>query len=124
MHIPSMPVTMPLIRTGRLKAIAVTSLKRSPVLPDVPTVAETLPGYESLAWYGFVAPKGTPPAVIARLNTEIQKALAQPDLVESFSKQGADPTYMRPKEFGDFIKAELERWGIAVKAAGLQPGNL
>ena len=124
MHIPSMPVTMPLIKAGRLKAIAVTSLKRSPVLPDVPTVAETLPGYESLAWYGFIGPKGTSPAVIARLNTEIQKALALPDLVESFSKQGADPTYMGPRDFGDYIKAELKRWGVAVKAAGLQPGNL
>ena len=124
MHIPSMPVTMPLIKAGRLKAIAVTGLKRSPVLPDVPTVAETLPGYESLAWYGFIGPKGTPTAAIARLNTEIQKALALPDLIESFSKQGADPTYMGPREFGDYIKAELKRWGVAVKAAGLQPGNL
>lgn len=124
MHIPSMPVAVPLIKAGRLKAIAVTSAKRSPVFPDVPTVAETLPGYESLAWYGFIGPTGTPPAVIARLTTEIQKALKLPDLIEAMSKQGADPVYMGPKEFGEYIKAELKRWGIAVKAAGLKPGNL
>ncbi len=124
MHIPSMPVAVPLIKAGRLKAIAVTSTKRSPVFPDVPTVAETLPGYESLAWYGFIGPKGTPPAAIARLNTEIQKALKLPDLIEAMSKQGADPTYLGPKEFGEYINAELKRWGIAVKAAGLKPGNL
>ena len=124
MHIPSMPVAVPLIKAGRLKAIAVTSTKRSPVFPDVPTVAETLPGYESLAWYGFIGPKDTPPAVITRLNTEIQKALKLPDLIEAMSKQGADPVYMGPKEFGEYIKAELKRWGVAVKAAGLKPGNL
>jgi len=123
MHIPSMPVTMPLIKTGRLRAIAVTSLKRSPVLPDVPTVAETLPGYESLAWYGFVGPRGTPAPIVARLDGEIRKALAQPDLIDSFSRQGADPVHMGPKEFGAFIRAELKQWGAAVKAAGLQPGN-
>jgi tripartite-type tricarboxylate transporter receptor subunit TctC len=123
MHIPSMPVTMPLINTGRLRAIAVTSLKRSPVLPDVPTVAETLPGYESLAWYGFIGPRGMPAAVVARLDGEIQKAVAQPDLVESFSKQGADPVHMGPKAFAGFIREELKRWGMAVKAAGLEPGN-
>jgi tripartite-type tricarboxylate transporter receptor subunit TctC len=124
MHIPSMPVTMPMISTGRLRAIAVTSLKRSPVLPDVPTVAETLPGYESLAWYGFIGPRGMPAAVVARLDGEVQKALAQPDLIESFSKQGADPVHMGPKAFAGFIREELKRWGMAVKAAGLQPGAL
>ena len=124
LHIPSMPVTVPFIKSGRLKAIAVTSTKRSPVFPDVPTVAETLPGYESLAWYGFIAPKGTPPAVIARLNTEIEKATKMPDFIDALAKQGADATYLGPKAFGDYISAELKRWGEAVKAAGLKPGNL
>lgn len=124
LHIPSMPVTVPFIKAGRLKAIAVTSSKRSPVFPEVPTVAETLPGYESLAWYGFIGPKGMPQPVIARLTAEIQKAVKMPDLVEALSKQGADPTYMNPKEFGEYIKAELKRWGEAVKTAGLKPGNL
>lgn len=124
MHIPSMPVAVPLIKSGRLKGIAVTGTKRSPVFPEVPTVAETIPGYESLAWYGFIAPKGTSQAVVARLNADIQKALKLPDLVDAMSKQGADPTYLGPKEFDSYIKAELKRWGAAVKAAGLKPGNL
>ncbi len=124
LHIPSMPVTVPLIKAGRLKAIAVTGAKRSPVFPDVPTVAETFPGYESLAWYGFIGPKGTPQPVIARLNAEIEKVVRMPDFIEALSKQGADPTYMGAKAFGDYIRAELKRWGEAVKTAGLKPGNL
>ena len=121
LHIPSMPVTMPFIKAGRLKAIAVTSPKRSPVLPDVPTVAETLPGYESLAWYGFLAPRGTPAAIVARISGEVQKALQQPDVIQSFSVQGADPTYRNPAAFGAYIKEDLARWAKAVKDAGLKP---
>lgn len=123
-HIPSMPVTMPLIQSGRLRAIAVTSSKRSPVLPDVPTVAETLPGYESLAWYGFIGPRGMPAAIVARLNTEVSRALKQPDLISAMSRQGAEPTYMNASAFAQYIETELKRWGTAVKTAGLKPGNL
>jgi tripartite-type tricarboxylate transporter receptor subunit TctC len=122
LHIPSMPVTMPFITSGRLKAIAVTSAKRSPVLPNVPTVAETLPGYESLAWYGLLAPRGTPPAIVAKLNDAVDKALKSPEVINAYSKQGADPAYKNPKEFAAYIQAELKRWGAAVKAAGLKPG--
>jgi tripartite-type tricarboxylate transporter receptor subunit TctC len=124
MHIPSMPVAMPLIKAGRLRAIAVTSTKRSPALPDVPTVAETIPGYESLAWYGFIAPRGTPRAIIERLSSEVATILRRSDVIESMSVQGADPTYMGPQEFGEYISAELKRWESAVKAAGLKPGSL
>jgi tripartite-type tricarboxylate transporter receptor subunit TctC len=124
MHIPSMPVAMPLIKAGRLRAIAVTSSKRSPALPDVPTVAETLPGYESLAWYGFVAPRGTPQAVVQRLASEVATVLKRPEVIESMSVQGAEPTYMGPAAFGEYISAELKRWEAAVKAAGLKPGSL
>lgn len=123
-HMPSMPVAMPLIKAGRLKAIAVTSTKRSPALPNVPTVAETVPGYESLAWYGLIVPTGTPGAIVARLSGEVKKALGRPDLTESFSVQGAEPTYHNPSEFGAWIRTELKRWGAAVKAAGVKPGNL
>ncbi len=120
-HIPSMPVAMPLIRAGRLKAIAVTSPKRSPALPNVPTVGETLPGYESDAWYGITAPRATPTAIVSRISAEVEKALQKADLIESFSNQGAQPTYENAQQFGAFIKAELARWGKAVKDAGLQP---
>jgi tripartite-type tricarboxylate transporter receptor subunit TctC len=122
--IPSIPLTMPLITAGRLRAIAVTSTKRSQVLPDVPTVSETLPGYESYAWYGFVAPARTPGAIITRLSSELEKILRMPDVANSLSKQGADPTFMNSAEFGNYIRAELKRWGDVVKAAGLKPGSL
>jgi tripartite-type tricarboxylate transporter receptor subunit TctC len=121
LHIPSMPVTMPFIKAGRLKAIAVTSPKRSPVLPEVPTVAETLPGYESLAWYGLLAPRDTPAAIISRISSEVQKALQEPDVISSFSVQGADPTYRNPAAFAAYIKEDLARWAKAVKEAGLKP---
>jgi tripartite-type tricarboxylate transporter receptor subunit TctC len=122
-HIPSMPVAMPLIQAGRLKAIAVTSTKRSPALPDVPTVAETLPGYESLAWYGLVAPRGTPASIVTRVTREVERAVKMPDVVAAMSKQGAEATYMNPQAFGEYIRAELKRWGSAVKTAGLKPGT-
>ncbi|MCW5605288.1 MAG: tripartite tricarboxylate transporter substrate binding protein, partial [Burkholderiales bacterium] len=122
--IPSIPTTMPLITAGRLRPIAVTSTKRSPVLPDVPTVSETLPGYESYAWYGFVAPARTPDAIVTRLSNELEKILRMPEVVDSLSKQGADPTFMNPAEFGKYIRAELKRWGDVVKTAGLKPGSL
>jgi len=122
--IPSMPLTMPLIAAGRLRPIAVTSAKRSPVLPEVSTVGETLPGYESYAWFGFVAPARVPEVIIKRLSGEIEKILRQPDVARSLSVQGAEPTYMNPGAFGDYIRAELKRWGETVKAAGLRPGKL
>lgn len=120
----SFPSQIPLIKAGRLRAIAVTGAKRSPAFPDLPTVAETLPGYDSVAWYGFTVPRGTPQAVINRFATEVENALKRPDLLEAFSIHGAEPTYMNPKQFGDYINTELTRWGAAVKAAGLKPGNL
>lgn len=123
-HIPSLPVTVPFIKSGRLRAIAVTSLKRSPVLPDVATVAETLPGYESLAWYGLLAPARTPPAVVERIAAEVRRALAMPDVSEALSKQGADPTFRDPQGFGQYIREDLARWSAAVKAAGIKPGQL
>lgn len=123
-HIPSMPVAMPLIWANRLKAIAVTSEKRSPALPNVPTVSETLPGYESYAWYGLITPAGTPSAVISRLSATVGKALQARDLIESFSVQGAEPTYKNSAEFRTYIKNELARWRKAVMDAGLKPGNL
>ena len=120
----SLPVTKPFLDSKRLKAIAVTSAQRSSLLPGVPAVAEMLPGYESTAWYGFLARSGTPKAIIDRLSDEIGKALKRPDLVAALLTQSADPTYMNPVEFDTFIKAEFARWGKATKDAGLKPGNL
>src|SRR5215510_13342486 len=104
--IPSLPLTMPLIKANRLKPIAVTGPKRSSALPDVPTVAETLPGYESLAWYGFLAPARTPRPVIDRLSSELEKALKQPDVVQSIVAQGAEAKFMGPEGFAGLIQTE------------------
>jgi len=123
-HIPSLPVTMPFIKSGRLRAIAVTSAKRTPVLPDVATVAETLPGYESLAWYGLLAPAKTPPALVERLSAEVKRAVSLPDVNDALAKQGADPTYRDPKGFAAYLAEERKRWSEAVKAAGIKPGAL
>lgn len=122
--IPSLPLTMPLIKANRLKPIAVTGPKRSPALPNVPTVGETLPGYESLAWYGFLAPARTPRSIIDRLSGELEKALKQPDVVQSVAAQGAEVKFMGPEGFAGLISTETVRWGKVVKEIGLKPGNL
>lgn len=123
-HIPSLPAALELIRAGRLKAIAVTSLTRAPELPNVPTVAETLPGYESLAWNGLLAPRGTPPAIVARLSAELGEVLKMPDVVAAMGNVGLRPHFKGPKEFDVFLKSEMTRWEKAVKDAGVIPGTL
>jgi tripartite-type tricarboxylate transporter receptor subunit TctC len=123
-HIPSLPAALELIRAGRLKAIAVTSLMRAPELPNVPTVAESIPGYESLAWNGVLAPRGTPPAVVDRLSAEFGEVLKMPDVVQAMTKAGLRPSFKGSKEFDVFIKSEMARWERAVKDAGVKPGTL
>jgi len=122
--IPSIPVAFPLIQAGRLKAIAVTSVKRSPAMPNVPTVAETLPGYETMAWDGLLAPRGTPAAAIARFSAAVGKVLAIPHVVKAPTSLGADPDFKDPKAFDAFIRSEMARWSKAVKDSGLEPGTL
>lgn len=109
------------IKTGKLKAIAVTGSTRTALLPDVPTVAESgFPGFETSQWLGLVAPAGTPPAIIARLHSEIQKIAREPAFVEKLAGFGLDPsTSASPAEFGKKIKEEVERWPVALKAAGV-----
>lgn len=110
--------SLPHVRSGRLRAIGVSSVKRSPVLPDVPAVAETLPGYECVVSYFLLAPAGTPEEIIARLHTESAKALKQSDVVERLARDGADPVGNTPQETARYIAAEIDKWGKAVKASG------
>ena len=112
------PSGLPSVRAGRVRALAVTSAQRSPVLPDVPTLGETLPGFEASSWYGIAAPAGTPKAVVNRLNAEIVKALATPELRARLEAEGAAPESSSPGEFAAFIRAEIPKWGTAVKASG------
>ena len=110
---------MPHVKGGKLKALAVTSATRSPVAPDVPTVAESgLPGYEAIAWNGLLAPVGTPTDVVARLNAELKKALASPDVKDKFEAQGFATSWSAPADFGRFVTTEVDKWARVVKVSG------
>lgn len=110
--------SLPHIRSERLRAIGVTSVKRSPVMPDVPAVAETLPAYETVVSYFLLAPAGTPDDIVKRLHAEAAKALKQPDVVERLARDGAEPVGNTPQETARYIAAEIDKWGKAVKASG------
>jgi tripartite-type tricarboxylate transporter receptor subunit TctC len=110
----------PHIQSGALRALAVTSTTRSAAFPDLPTVAETVPGYEASAWYGFGVPKGTPAEIVERLNQEINAAFAHPSLKVAFSGLEAEPMVFTPAEFAAFMASEAERWGKAVRASGVK----
>ena len=109
----------PLAKGGKLKALAVTTAKRSPVAPEVPTLAESgLPGYEVGSWQGVFAPAGVPPEIVKRLNTEIVKIINMPDVQKKMIELGAEPVGDTPEQFGAFVKAEGVKWGDVVKKSG------
>lgn len=113
------PPAMPMVRTGRLRAIAVTGLTRSPLLPDVPTVAESgVPGYSVISWYGIFAPAGTPPAIISRLNTEVAASLKHPETNRKLVDLGADVAPTTPGRFAQIVREEIAKWAKVVKASG------
>lgn len=115
-----MPPVISHIRAGKLKALAVSGPERSPAIPDVPTVAESgLPGFEVLAWYGVIAPAGTPAPIVARLNSEIVRAMQSAEVRQSLSGMSADTSTSTPEEFASMIRTEIERWGKVIKAAGV-----
>jgi tripartite-type tricarboxylate transporter receptor subunit TctC len=109
------------IRAGKLRALAVTTAVRLDELPDVPTVGEFVPGYEASAWYGIGAPKGTPAAIVDKLNTETNAALADPKIKARLAEFGGTALAGSPAEFGTFIAAETAKWGKVVTFAGLKP---
>jgi tripartite-type tricarboxylate transporter receptor subunit TctC len=114
--------SQPHIKAGRLRGIAVTGARRSPALPEVPTMIESgLPRFESTTWFGVLAPAGTPPAIVSRLHAEIAKVLQQPATREQISGLGADPSGSTPEEFAAYIKAEIAKWAKVVKAADIKP---
>ena len=117
----AMPTALPQVKAGRLRALAVTTAKRSAQLPDLPTIAEAaLPGYEAAGWFGFAAPARTPREVIVKLNKEIVRIIALPDVKERLIAQGAEPVGDTPEEFAQFIKAEAAKWGKVIKALNLK----
>jgi tripartite-type tricarboxylate transporter receptor subunit TctC len=115
----NLPSSLQQIKAGKLRAIAVTSAKRAPALPDVPTIAESgLPGFEATSWFGIVAPAGTPPAIIARINADIDQWLQSPDVKEKLLAQGAIAAGGTPEQFAAHIRSETEKWAKVVKASG------
>ena len=114
------PVTMSHIKAGKLKVLAVTDSKRIGALPDVPTVGETLPGYEFNNWYGFLAPLKLPRPLIDKVNADLARVLAMNDVKERFTTLGADITPSTPEKFGAVMKADAAKWGKVVKAAGIK----
>ncbi|MES2186748.1 MAG: tripartite tricarboxylate transporter substrate binding protein [Pseudomonadota bacterium] len=108
------------IQSGKLRALAVSSAKRLDSMPDVPTVAETVPGFEVTSWQGIFAPAGTPKAIVERLNTEIVKILKAGDMQERLKSLGMQFTAMSPEQFGAFQKAEVDKWAQVVKAANIK----
>jgi len=110
---------VPLMRAGKIKGLGVTTLKRSTVLPELPTISESgLPGFEVSGWYGVLAPAGTPRSIINRLNAEIVKALRMSDVRQNLSAQSFDISPSSPEQFAAFIKSEIQKWGKAVKYSG------
>ena len=113
---------LPHVRSGRVRALAVTSLARSSAIPELPTLDESgLPGYELTGWSGMAVPKGTPGPVVARLNSEINKALASPAVLKGMAARGGTPVGGTPEQFGEHVRKETERLGKLIKAVGKKP---
>ncbi|WP_207538622.1 tripartite tricarboxylate transporter substrate binding protein [Sabulicella rubraurantiaca] len=117
------PITaLPMIREGRMRALGISTTERSPILPDVPTIAEAgVPGYHVTGWNGILAPAGTPPAVVDRLSRELREVLAEPEIRSKLAEQGADPAPTTPEAFAQRISADLRRWTGVIREAGIQP---
>jgi len=116
----NMPSIIGHIRGGELRALAVTTTRRSPALPDVPTVAETVPGYEASALFGMGAPAKTPPEIIEKLNREINAVMSEPEIRKRLVELGGEPLISTPETFGAMVKAETEKWEKVVRFAGIK----
>lgn len=116
----ALPVALPLVKADKLRILAVASAKRSPVLPHVPTIAESLPGYEAVGWWGILAPAGTPKRIIDKLNAQIAKILETTDVRKYYAGQGLEPASTTPEEFAAHIKKEIIKWAAVIKNAGIK----
>jgi tripartite-type tricarboxylate transporter receptor subunit TctC len=116
----NLPGAIQNIKAGRVRALGVTTAKRVAELPDVPTIAETVPGYEVSVWYGISGPKGIPPEIVAKLSAAVGAVLAKPELQQRFHQLGGEPMPMSPAEFGKLVADETAKWASVVKAAGLR----
>ena len=119
--IASVGTVMPHLKTGRLRALGVSSAKRSPALPDVPPIGETVPGYEARGWNGILAPAGTPKPLIDRLNKEIVVIVQSPDFLKQLATEGAVPIGNSPSDMAAVVKADIAKWAKVIKDAGIRP---
>lgn len=123
-HVPIMfdgiPSSLPLVQAGKLRAIAVTGTARLPAAPDIPTVAETIPGFDASGWFAVYAPAGTPPAVVARLNQAINRVLEMPEVRKRYAELGAEPVGGPPEKLRDQVARELAKWSELIRATGMK----
>ena len=115
----AIPQVLPHVKSGRLRAIAVGHPTRTRAAPDLPTVAETLPGFNNTTWYGLLAPARTPRNIVARINADLGKVLGQPEIVQRMLSQGVEAASSTPEALGEMIRAETERWRNVIKSAGI-----
>ena len=118
-----MPALIPHVKSNRLRGIAVTSAKRSNAVPDIPTVAETVPGYEAVQWTAVLGPKALPKDIVARWNTEINRILQLSDVKERMAGAGTEPDGGLPERFGEVLKRDVAKWQKVVKIANIKPGS-
>jgi tripartite-type tricarboxylate transporter receptor subunit TctC len=112
--------SLPHVKSGKVRPLAITSLKRAAALPAIPTVAESYPGFESSSWFGMLVPAKTPKAIVDRLLAESRAALKSPDVHQTLVSQGAEPGGSSPAEFGAYFRSEIGKWGRVIKAAGVK----
>jgi tripartite-type tricarboxylate transporter receptor subunit TctC len=113
--------SIPHIRAGRLRPLAVTTSARSPVLPEVPIVGDFVPGYEASIWFGVGAPRNTPAEIVQKLNTAINAGLADPKIKGRLAELGSTPVPMSPGDYGKFVADEIDKWAKVIRAANLKP---
>ena len=118
---PSIPTAYQYIKARRLRALGVTTARRTPALPDVPAIGEIVPGYEATQWFGMLAPAGTPRTIIDRIHQETVRALKAPEVIKQLAGEGADIVGSTPEAFGAYIKSETEKWARVIKSAGIKP---
>jgi tripartite-type tricarboxylate transporter receptor subunit TctC len=122
MMVPDMTTGLPQVKAGKIRPLAILTKARQPLLPDVPTLHETvMPEFETLAWAGVFGPAGMPPEAVTTLTNAIQKILARPDAKERFLASGVQSQWQSPQELGDFVKAELVKYTAMIKEAGIEP---
>jgi tripartite-type tricarboxylate transporter receptor subunit TctC len=120
MMVGALPAMVPQHKSGKVRGIAVTTSKRNGAVPDVPTVAETVPGYEAILWYAFFGPRNLPKDVVTLLNGEITKVISTPEMKDRMASEGLDPVGGPPSQFGEVLKRDVPKWTKVVKDANIK----